>query len=190
MYYNRNFSYSFSLVFRLFPILCCTMPSNHSAIIVRLDPLDFLHFMNAADPAIPEAASSLLKSTNYLTTCCGSLDLLLRGGLVPKGITEISGPSSSGKTQLCFQLCCSVQLPLFLGGLNGSACYITDVRSVHTERLQYIGAYVASKQEYDSVLYFIITSCFLSIQLIGRCLKKLFSGMFPNSFGKNLLNYL
>ena len=160
--------------------------------------------MSTADPAVPEAASSLLKSTTYLTTCCGTLDLLLRGGLAPRGITEISGPSSSGKTQLCFQLCCSVQLPLFLGGLNGSACYITDVRSVHTERLQDIGAYVASKQEYDSMLYFLVTSYFWSLQLIGtslitsifyrvhhrRCLKKLFSGMFLSSFGKNLLNYL
>ena len=41
------------------------------------------------------------------------------GGILSRGITEIAGESASGKTQLCMQLCLTVQLPLQLGGLNG-----------------------------------------------------------------------
>ncbi|VDH91251.1 DNA-repair protein XRCC3 [Mytilus galloprovincialis] len=55
-----------------------------------------------------------------LTTGCKSIDEALRGGLLSHGITEISGESSAGKTQLCLQLCLNVQLPITLGGLSGA----------------------------------------------------------------------
>ena len=45
------------------------------------------------------------------------------GGIISRGITEIAGESASGKTQLCMQLCLTVQLPLQLGGLNGGTFY-------------------------------------------------------------------
>lgn len=54
-----------------------------------------------------------------LTTGCKLLDEVLQGGLVSHGITEISGESASGKTQLCLQLSLNVQLPESQGGLNG-----------------------------------------------------------------------
>lgn len=54
-----------------------------------------------------------------LTTGCKFLDEALKGGILSHGITEISGESASGKTQLCLQLCLNVQLPLSHGGLNG-----------------------------------------------------------------------
>jgi len=39
------------------------------------------------------------------------------------GITEIAGESASGKTQLCLQLCLTVQLSHDNGGLNaGKNC--------------------------------------------------------------------
>ena len=42
----------------------------------------------------------------------------LSGGLLSRGITEIAGESASGKTQLCMQLCLTVQLPHELGGFS------------------------------------------------------------------------
>ena len=54
-----------------------------------------------------------------LTTGCRILDGFLRGGILKQGITELTGVSSSGKTQLCLQLCLTVQLPKALGGLEG-----------------------------------------------------------------------
>ena len=45
-------------------------------------------------------------------------------------LTEIAGESASGKTQLCLQLCLSVQLPLDLGGLDsgGHQYLIVDLQ--------------------------------------------------------------
>jgi RecA/RadA recombinase len=42
----------------------------------------------------------------------------LPGGLLSRGITEIAGESASGKTQLCMQMCLTVQLPHELGGFS------------------------------------------------------------------------
>ncbi len=46
--------------------------------------------------------------------CC----LVCTGGILNRGITEIAGESASGKTQLCLQLCLSVQLPKQLHGFD------------------------------------------------------------------------
>ena len=57
-----------------------------------------------------------------ITACTVSIrDMKLcyfSGGLLSRGITEIAGESASGKTQLCMQLCLTVQLPLQLGGFS------------------------------------------------------------------------
>ena len=52
------------------------------------------------------------KSETLLTTGCPNLDLLLRGGLPRKGITQIYGESGIGKTQLALQLCLSAQISM------------------------------------------------------------------------------
>lgn len=49
---------------------------------------------------------------------CPVLDDLLRGGLPVGGVTELSGESGAGKTQLALQLCLSVQFPAQHGGLG------------------------------------------------------------------------
>lgn len=54
-----------------------------------------------------------------LSLGCQILDGFLCGGILREGITEITGESSSGKTQICLQLCLSVQLPQDRGGLGG-----------------------------------------------------------------------
>lgn len=54
-----------------------------------------------------------------LSLGCQILDGFLRGGILREGITEITGESSSGKTQICLQLCLSVQLPQEQGGFGG-----------------------------------------------------------------------
>ena len=57
-----------------------------------------------------------------LSLGCPRLDSFLQGGILLRGITEITGESAAGKTQLCIQLCLSVQLPKELGGLAGGTC--------------------------------------------------------------------
>eukprot|EP01112_Ceratiomyxa_fruticulosa_P014751 TRINITY_DN4256_c0_g1_i1.p1 TRINITY_DN4256_c0_g1~~TRINITY_DN4256_c0_g1_i1.p1 ORF type:complete len:553 (-),score=91.06 TRINITY_DN4256_c0_g1_i1:287-1945(-) len=63
------------------------------------------------------------------------IDMFLNGGILPTGITEIVGESSSGKTQLCLQLLLQVQLPVHLGGLAGHAVYLTTESELNTKRL-------------------------------------------------------
>jgi len=48
----------------------------------------------------------------------GILFVCITGGVMSHGITEVSGESASGKTQLCLQLCLTVQLSQSNGGLN------------------------------------------------------------------------
>ncbi|KAH9642715.1 hypothetical protein HF086_002985 [Spodoptera exigua] len=54
-----------------------------------------------------------------------SLDNILgTNGFQLGSITELLGLPGSGKTQLCLQLCASVQIPKELGGLNAEALFI------------------------------------------------------------------
>ena len=50
---------------------------------------------------------------------CPVLDSLLGGGVLVPGVTELSGVSAAGKTQLCLQLSLVVQLSQRQGGLDG-----------------------------------------------------------------------
>ncbi|XP_064602712.1 DNA repair protein XRCC3-like isoform X2 [Liolophura sinensis] len=58
-----------------------------------------------------------------LTTGCPVLDKFLSGGIMSRGITEITGISASGKTQLCLQLGLTAQLPCSQGGLKGEDAF-------------------------------------------------------------------
>uniref|UniRef100_A0A3P9KT88 Serpin peptidase inhibitor, clade A (alpha-1 antiproteinase, antitrypsin), member 10a n=1 Tax=Oryzias latipes TaxID=8090 RepID=A0A3P9KT88_ORYLA len=70
-----------------------------------------------------------------LGVSCPVLDGLLRGGLPVGGITELSGQSGAGKTQLALQISLSVQYPVEHGGL-GAALYICTEDSFPIRRLQ------------------------------------------------------
>uniref|UniRef100_A0A3B3E180 DNA repair protein n=1 Tax=Oryzias melastigma TaxID=30732 RepID=A0A3B3E180_ORYME len=71
-----------------------------------------------------------------LSVSCPVLDGLLRGGLPVGGITELSGPSGAGKTQLALQISLSVQYPVEHGGLGAGALYICTEDSFPIRRLQ------------------------------------------------------
>ncbi|XP_054474643.1 DNA repair protein XRCC3 [Anoplopoma fimbria] len=71
-----------------------------------------------------------------LSVGCPVLDELLRGGLPVGGVTELSGESGAGKTQLGLQLCLSVQYPTQYRGLNSGAVYICTEDSFPIRRLQ------------------------------------------------------
>ncbi|CAG9821008.1 unnamed protein product [Phaedon cochleariae] len=63
------------------------------------------------------------------------LDEILKNVMVTKSVVELTGHSGSGKTQLCFQLCISVQLPKFIGGVGGQSLYISTNFNFSVERL-------------------------------------------------------
>ncbi|XP_014223976.1 DNA repair protein RAD51 homolog 3-like isoform X2 [Trichogramma pretiosum] len=68
------------------------------------------------------------KKRQKIGVCCLDLEAMLDDGFNCGVITEISGAPYTGKTQICMQLCISVQLNELYSGLNGRAIYI-DTRS-------------------------------------------------------------
>jgi DNA repair protein RadA len=80
----------------------------------------------------------LRKSVRKLTTGCLSLDRLLGGGIETQTITEFYGEFGTGKSQICQQLCITVQLPYEKGGLDGGALYIDTENTFRPERVMQI----------------------------------------------------
>lgn len=74
------------------------------------------------------------KNMPRLTTGTRNIDGLLDGGIEP-GVTELIGAYGTGKTQLCMQLCVTVQFTKNKGGLNGAAFYIDTEDTFKPERL-------------------------------------------------------
>ncbi|CAL9243962.1 unnamed protein product [Arabidopsis halleri] len=72
----------------------------------------------------PENLSRRSVTSRKLSTGCEILDGCLRGGISCDSVTEIVAESGCGKTQLCLQLSLCAQLPISLGGLNGSSLYL------------------------------------------------------------------
>ncbi|XP_037099957.1 DNA repair protein XRCC3 [Syngnathus acus] len=76
------------------------------------------------------------ESGHRLSLGCPVLDGLLRGGLPVGAITELSGQSGVGKTQLALQLCLSVQYPVCHGGLDSGAVFVCTEDVFPSRRLQ------------------------------------------------------
>ncbi|CAH1792516.1 unnamed protein product [Owenia fusiformis] len=107
-----------------------------------------------------------------LSLGCKILDGTLQGGFQSQGITEIAGESASGKTQLCMQLCLTVQLPTSQGGLEGGAAYICTEDVFPNKRLvqmiQHFGRTTASKINFGDNIFIEHTS---DMDSLWYCLK-------------------
>ncbi|XP_044024577.1 DNA repair protein XRCC3 [Siniperca chuatsi] len=126
-------------------VLCVSGPDLQR--LTGLSRSDIQQLLTAAatacrrHPPIPalllhRGACRRLESGLRLSVGCPVLDELLRGGLPVGGVTELSGESGAGKTQLALQLCLSVQYPTQHGGLNSGAVYICTEDSFPIRRLQ------------------------------------------------------
>lgn len=100
---------------------------------------------------LPKQVSSLemLKECkslpSHITTGCCQLDQFLGGGIPICGITEISGESGSGKTQLTLQLALNAQLPTNIGGLSKGVAYICTESQFSAVRLQQLICHMQEK---------------------------------------------
>lgn len=74
-----------------------------------------------------------------ITSFCKEIDLVLGGGVSVGKLLEISGIAGVGKTQLCLQLCITVQMPKEYGGTQGQAIYIDTEGSFNVSRIEDIG---------------------------------------------------
>lgn len=91
--------------------------------------------------SVGNGSDNLLKSHNGPCKCLFTagdvnIDEILGGGIHTKGITEIFGESSTGKSQLLMQLGLTVQLPKDHGGLDGKCVFITTEGDLTTQRIQ------------------------------------------------------
>ncbi|KAF9960173.1 DNA repair protein xrcc3 [Mortierella alpina] len=95
------------------------------------------------------SALDLLQEQKWLTLGDPVLDAALGGsGIMTHAITEIAGESAVGKTQMCLQLCLTVQLPAHLGGLDGSAVWLSSEGKFPYSRLEsMIGHFVSKHKE-------------------------------------------
>lgn len=76
------------------------------------------------------------KLVGKITTGSKNFDELLGGGgMETQSIVELYGEFGSGKTQVAHQMAVNVQLPLELGGLNGSVIIIDTENTFRPERI-------------------------------------------------------
>ncbi|XP_014243469.1 DNA repair protein RAD51 homolog 1 [Cimex lectularius] len=73
-----------------------------------------------------------------LTTGSSELDKLLGGGIETGSLTELFGEFRTGKTQLCFTLAVTCQLPIDNGGGEGKCLYIDTENTFRPERVMAI----------------------------------------------------
>ena len=59
-----------------------------------------------------------MRDPKHITLGCQTLDNFLGGGVPVQGITEVTGQSGSGKTQVALQLSLCAQLPPAFGGMG------------------------------------------------------------------------
>jgi len=97
----------------------------------------------------------LRRNIRKLTTGCSSLDTLLKGGIETQSLTEFYGEFGSGKSQLCHQLCVTVQLGEAQGGLNGNVLYIDTEATFRPERVQQMAQRfgISSKDVLKGIVY-------------------------------------
>ncbi|KAG0353344.1 DNA repair protein xrcc3, partial [Gamsiella multidivaricata] len=101
-------------------------------------------------------ALDLLQEEHWLSLGDPVMDIALGGnGFMTRGITELAGESAVGKTQLCLQLCLTVQLPLHMGGLGGSAIWLSTEGKFPYGRLEsmidsFVGKYKETVPEIDA----------------------------------------
>jgi len=87
---------------------------------------------------IPKTAEELYdeeRKRGKITTNSVELDTMLNGGIWTKEITEFAGSYSAGKTQLCFQLSITTQLPLEDGGLEGEVFFLDTEGTFSPQRV-------------------------------------------------------
>ncbi len=92
------------------------------------------------DPGFVPALEVLEMRKNMIRCTTGSreLDRILGGGVETGAITELIGEFGSGKTQICFTLAVTAQLPIEEGGLEGNVCAIDTEGTFLPERMMQI----------------------------------------------------
>uniref|UniRef100_A0A0K2V1L6 RAD51 recombinase [Chrysemys picta] n=1 Tax=Lepeophtheirus salmonis TaxID=72036 RepID=A0A0K2V1L6_LEPSM len=90
-----------------------------------------------------------------ITTGSKELDKLLKGGIETGCITELFGEFKTGKSELCYTLAVTCQLPITQGGAEGKCLYIDTDGTFRPERLLAVAKRynLSGKDVLDNVAY-------------------------------------
>ena len=110
-----------------------------------------------------QTAAQVLKEREKikkLTTGSSAFDKILGGGFESKSITEISGPSESGKSTICFNLACFAPRLIKDGGLTtdpkrpATTIFIDTEKRFRPERIKQIllNRGLANEQNYEKIM--------------------------------------
>ena len=83
---------------------------------------------------ILERRKNLLKCT----TGSSKLDSFLKGGIETQAMSEIAGEFASGKSQICYTLCVTANMPTDKKGLGGNVIFIDTENTFRPERIHQI----------------------------------------------------
>ncbi|KAG2149170.1 Rad51B protein, partial [Suillus clintonianus] len=121
--------------------LLLSTPSDISR-TARIPPLEVTRILQAACRECVSPINKIkdwpLEGEEKFTTGDADLDSMLGGGIRTGMLWEIVGESAAGKTQFALQLSLLVQLPSRLGGVLGSAFYLTVASQLQTTRMEQI----------------------------------------------------
>jgi DNA repair protein RadA len=81
-----------------------------------------------------ERRKNLLKCT----TGSSRFDSFLKGGIETQAISEFAGEFGSGKSQICYTLCVTANLPKEKGGIGGNVIFIDTENTFRPERVRQI----------------------------------------------------
>lgn len=81
------------------------------------------------------------QNKHYISTGCQSFDVLLQGGLREGHVTELVGPSSSGKTQVCFQVASNVAMK------RGNVVFFDSGNSFSPTRIKQMVTQISGSEE-------------------------------------------
>ena len=72
------------------------------------------------------------------TTGSSKLDSFLKGGIESQAMTEFAGEFGSGKSQLCYTLCVTANMPVDKSGLGGNVIFIDTENTFRAESIHQI----------------------------------------------------
>jgi DNA repair protein RadA len=86
-------------------------------------------------------AEEILQKRKTMFTCTtgsSKLDSFLKGGIETQAMTEIAREFGSGKSQLCYTLCVTANMPSDKEGLGGNVIFIDTENTFRPERIHQI----------------------------------------------------
>ncbi len=111
------------------------------------------------------------------TTGASKLDSFLKGGVETQAMTEIAGEFGSGKSQLCYTLCVTANMPADQEGLGGKVIFIDTENTFRPERIHQIAEHRGIKESEDILRKIYVCEIFnsghleLIIQNLGKSIQ-------------------